>query len=662
MSMFDLSNYPAQGREATNYPLEKDAGVLRRNRSQFFVAGQESSTKPPAQNTDMFELLQNILPPSVSGTLRRRWGYTQLNASTAIAARRAYEYQKDSDGSRRLLATAADGTGSSSSSNVIVAFNEDGSTYNSSVFVPASGAVNPRVVPSRDYAYVFDGVESKKWDGSSSGGVTKTGIDAPVTAINVGSPITGAITLIEGRSYFLVFKNSTAGHYSGLSPVSATTGVLTNQNVQLTSLEVSSDAQVDKKTILATADGGDETTLYELVELDNAVTTYTDDTPEETLLTQEIFQETDDTGADIGVADNTPPPTDLDFPTKHQGRIFGASGQSLFYTKSLEELLTSTGLIVGRYEEAWPADNQLDISEGAETVHGLMSDGETLWIGTERHIRRLTGMDATNFQLPVIAFNGVGLLNQETWQAVFLQGAPIGVMWMTPDFKVIGSDFNSYVDVGAPVQDVLDTINTAQSSKCSAMYVAYGNYDLYMVAIPTGSNTECDTVLVFDLKGKTWHVWVPTDNVTTQLFNIPASGKPQGLFWTSGGKLYKWDTAQIQDRVSGTPVSFPCIAKTTWQDFDDATTRKALNSIEVAGDESDMTIAVDGASHGGEFDSPHSVIGATSVASEELDEMVLPLAGSISRDRFYQFTFSATGTNPLFLQSYTLEAVPLHRI
>jgi hypothetical protein len=109
-------------------------------------------------------------------------------------------------------------------------------------------------------------------------------------------------------------------------------------------------------------------------------------------------------------------------------------------------------------------------------------------------------------------------------------------------------------------------------------------------------------------------------------------------------------------------VSFACIAKTSWQDFGDSLTRKALNVIEVAGDESDMTIAVDGASHGSEFDTPHVVIGATAISSEELDEMELPLAGSISRDRFYRITFSATGTNPLFIQSYIVEAAPLHRI
>lgn len=649
--------------ESQNIPLNTETGLFRHIRRSFYGVGQESSSKPPAQNPDLFSLLQNVLPASPSGILQRRWGYTQLNAATGIVARRAYEYQKDADGSRRILATAADGTGVSGNNNKVVAFNEDGTNYNTSILVPAAGARQPRIAVSRDYAYIFDGIsgDSKKWDGSAVNGTSKTGIVAPSTGISVGAPTAGSITLVAGRNYFLVFKNSTTGHYSGLSPVSPSTGAVAAKQIPLSNLAVSADAQVDKKAILATADGGDQTTLYFITELANATVTYTDVMVEGTLLTQNIFLETDEFGIEHGVSDNDPPPATLDLPIKHKGRLFGVLGQFLQYSKSLDELVTSTGIIAGRYEECWPADNQIDISEGAETVQGLLSDGEVLWIATERHIRRLYGSSPEDFGTPAVAFNEVGVLNKETWTPVFIEGSSVGVMWLTPDFKVIGSDLNTYKDAGAPIQDVLDTINSTQSSKCSGMYLAYGNYDLYLLAIPTGANTEPDTLCVFDLKGKKWYTWVPTDNVTAQLFNVPASGRPNAMFWTSTAKLYKWDTTQTQDRVSGTPVSFAVTAKTNWLDFDDPTARKTLNEIEVSGD-SAVTVAVDGASQSSEFTSPTSVIGATALAAGPFGELKVYLAGSTSKDRFYRLTFAATSSNPIFVESYNIEAAPLHRL
>lgn len=663
MPKFDPASYPATGREATNYPLVEETGLFRHIRRSFYSTGQESSAKPPAQDPNAFALLKNVLPTLSSGVLQRRWGYTQMSGAAGIVARRAYEYQKDADGSRHLLATASDGTGVSSSTNKIVAFNEDGTVYNSSVFVPSANARSPRIAMSRDYAYIFDGIsgDNQKWDGSAVGGTSKTGITAPATGISVGTPTSGSVTLVSGRNYFLIYKNSTTGNYSGLSPVSPSTGAVATKQIPLSNLAVSADPQVDKKTILATADGGNQTTLYFVAEIANATTTYTDNTVETTLLTQNIFLQTDSQGIEHGVSDNDPPPATLDLPIKHKGRLFGVMGQLLQYSKSLDELVTSTGVITGRYEECWPADNQIDVSEGAETIRGLLSDGDVLWIATERHIRHLQGSSSADFSTPTIAFNEVGVLNNETWTPVFIEGKPIGVMWMTPDFKVIGSDFNTYKDVGGPIQDVLDTVNTAQSSKCSGMYLAYGNYDLYLIAIPTGSNTEPDTICVYDLKGHKWYTWVPTDQITAQLFNIPASGKPQAIFWTSTAKLYKWDPAQTQDQVGGTPVSFPVIAKTNWLDFEDPTSRKTLNEIEVSGD-SGLTVTVDGASQASEYASPTSVIAATPLVASPFGELKVYLAGATSKDRFYQFTFSATTTNPTFVQSYSIEAAPLHRI
>jgi hypothetical protein len=42
------------------------------------------------------------------------------------------------------------------------------------------------------------------------------------------------------------------------------------------------------------------------------------------------------------------------------------SGQQLIFSKSLADVITSTGTVTSVYEEAWPANNYFDVSAGAE--------------------------------------------------------------------------------------------------------------------------------------------------------------------------------------------------------------------------------------------------------------------------------------------------------
>ena len=337
----------------------------------------------------------------------------------------------------------------------------------------------------------------------------------------VGTPVAGSVTLLGGRTYFVIPYSTITGVFGDVGSASASTGALTSKDIPLTAIVVPTDPQLDRKKIAATADGGDESVLYELADLPASATTFTDNVPEATLLEGNILQETDDEGIDHGCALNFPPP-DATLFCKHLGRLYALKGSTLYFSKNLDELTTSTGLICGRYEEAWPGDYQLDISEGSETGSDLFSDGTLLYIVTERHIRRLAGNGPLNFSAPEIQFNEVGVLSPEVRKIVFVEGQPIGAMWLTPDFKIMGSDFNTYDNIGRPIQDLLNTINRAAKDKCHAAFFGSGAYSMYLLAIPTGLNTECDTVCVFDLVNKRWHIWRFPFPVTSMLFTIPA--------------------------------------------------------------------------------------------------------------------------------------------
>lgn len=483
------------------------------------------------------------------------------------------------------------------------------------------------------------------------------------STITLGSPTGTGITLISGRVYTVVFQNATAGTTSGLYPFSASTGPLTNQGQPLSGLPVHTDPQVDTKLLLATADGGDETTLYLVTSLPNATTSYSDTTPDSALLTQPIFQQTDQNGNLHGVANNNPPPV-LTFPIKHKGRLYGTIGPTLYFSKNLNDVTTSTGTITGKWEEAWPATYSLDVSEVAETVSGLLSDGQTLYIATDASIRRLIGDSPDNFQEPEVIFNHAGVINQEVWKVVYAESQPVGSMWLTPDNRVMLSDFNSYQDVGAPIQDVLNSINRAVVQTVShACAVAKGPAEYYMLYIPTGSATTPNTVCVFNMRTKKWCIWNPTDRITTSLFNITTTGAPQWLF-AAPANNYFWNDAVNVDRSANTPVSYPVTLATSWLDFGDAGLTKSINKIVLDTLDSNLTVGVTGVNKVSAIPSGVSnVLLPVPIAQETFGDLFVPMLGSIGGFRWFQLTFtSPAGTTGKVLGSFDIEAVPSMRI
>lgn len=480
--------------------------------------------------------------------------------------------------------------------------------------------------------------------------------------ITVATGGAGAITLVSGRIYFVAFVNDGTQGTSDLSAASLSSGAVTSKQLNLSTIPVSNDPQVTGKYLLATSDGGDETTLYLITELANSATTYTDNMADTTLVLQPVYLELDENGNEVGVSNNDPPQTGLTFPTKHRGRIYMASGGQLFYSKSEAELLMSTGQLAGHYEECWPAFNFFDVSADAEAIHGLLSDGQVLYIGTERRIIRLFGDSPLNFIEPQTLFDHVGVLNQDTWKLVFLQGNPLGCMWLAPDKRIIGSDFNSYQDVGTPVQDILDSINiSAAVTTAWATYVGISVFNLYVLAVPTGTNTTPDTLLVCDLRTRQWYVWQPTDLIVGGFYNITAAGATQFVVVAANGKIYQFDPSVFQDRTGDTPVNFSVQMRTSWLDMSDSAARKMLNEIEVITADSAMTVTVEGASTKADFSSPHTVISAAPLAVKPLGEFFVPLAGVKSRDRYYRLTFNVSDQATDLLRGYNIQGLVAHR-
>jgi hypothetical protein len=560
--------------------------------------------------------------------------------------------------------------------------------------------------------------------------------------VGIQSFNSGAITLTLGRTYYLAAFNSLTGHFSDLTVASTSTGAATNEEFTLL-LATFNDPQVDTKYVLATADGGDPSILYEVpvlqgptitawvisgdvvtftvpntfvagqqvtvggfthgnymngmtftvlasglttshfsatyvhgndsatefglagnvtIAIPNATTTVIDNTPDPTLVLEQILLFTDQFGNEFGVTQNTPPPSGT-LAIKHQGRLWmtGVPGSthSIFFSKSVTELTLPDGFIAGKYEEAWPGDNYFDVSDGAESVSGLLTDGQTLYIGTQNHIRRLLGSDPTSFIEPQIVHPNTGLLNQEVWSLVFQQGAPSGCVWMTPDFRVMQSDFNTYVDIGTPIQDILNNLQSTAASLAHASFVADGEFELYILAVPYTSSTLCDTHLVFDMRNRQWFVWTPANGSLALLYNVSAQGVPQWLFIGGGGvNIYQYLETDTTDNGETIPMS----AKTVWLHMGEPTRRKVLNELEIYGDPT-MSISIYGANKTQDFAAGGTpVVYNRNVVTSPFGNYKLYLTGEVSKHQYYQLTFTTNDVSTVFLDRYALLAMPLDDI
>ena len=544
-------------------------------------------------------------------------------------------------------------------------------------FLPNSGWAVPTQVEPNGGSEIVATVSNIKYEqfvtasGKSGNGIPAfntvaggTTPDGTVTWTNGGLFVatTGNITFVNGVVYFTVFRNSVTGNISDLSPVSASTGPLTNDAIVLSNIPISTDPQVTDVLILRTADGGNQETLYFDASVPNGTTTFTDTTSTVNLLDNNIYQETDSFGNLIGVANNQPP-LPGSFAISNQGRLFMISGMTLLFSKSLGDLTTSTGTICGRWEEDWPPGYQLDISSIVETPRGIQTDGYALYIGTERKIHKLLGNGPTNFSQPQVVFNEVGLLNQPVWQTVYAQGQPVGMMWLTPDNRVIGSDYNVYDDIGHPIQTTLNTINTnVAQSTAWAMFVSNGQFDLYVLAIPTGISTVNNTVCVFDLRARQWFIWQLADNISTGVFNINASGIPQWIFSANTGVVYKTAPNIYNDRYGGVPTPYTVTAQTSWLSIYEDSFRKLLNEMEVMTGDANLLVTVEGANTLADFTAPITLLSNAPLTLGIFGEYKAMLAASPSKSRWYRLTFTSSSTIQNILSGYNIEAIPLNQV
>lgn len=563
----------------------------------------------------------------------------------------------------------------------------------------------------------------------------------------------GPISLAGGRKYTAAFVNSITGHVSDISTTSIVTpanqALTIGKDVILsaapntltpgwTAIDVTLtfgspyyailsgaqllDPQIDTVLLLATSDGGSLEDLYEaqsislgsfthntghdtvggiIYNYNYYTTTVTDTLPDtfstmytigSTLLTNNIYASTDGVGNEFGIIGNTPPPTPLLYPTVHLGRIFGTDGETVYFSKSIDEVTTASGLITSKWEEAWPGDNQLPIALSNERITALKSDGYSLHIGTTKAIYTCTGSDPSDFSVATNQFAQTGVLSNDLWTVVYAQGEPAGFMWVTPDLKIMWSDFNTYTDIGTPVYPLLQQWDSTFTNTAKLLSFTQGPYNFAVLCYKRTGQAAAE-FLVYETILKKWYRWSfgsPSNFLQPQetgplcsfVYQHPSTGNRYLYFFTlnsgvtqasriyeapptvPGGytlNLYRFDPTLLAD-LGSTGIGWN--VQTAWQDMGDDQVIKVLNEIDAYSDESNLQATIYGAFTQADLDSPYTISSGNFVTGI-LGNLKYPLASTASKARFYSFRFFSNNPSTTLNQvlgGFTTEHCVLSRI
>lgn len=383
------------------------------------------------------------------------------------------------------------------------------------------------------------------------------------------------------------------------------------------------------------------------------------------LLNQNKWVDSDSYGNITGIIGNTPPPSTLLYPTPHQGRLFATDGKTIFFSKSIDEVTTSTSLITSKWEECWPAENQLPIALDNEEITGLVSDGQTLHIGTTKSIYAMYGDSPGNFSIPSYLFQETGVLSMDTWTVVYSQGQPAGYMWITPDYKVMFSNFTTYNQVGDQIYPLLLKWDSSYTTQAKLNSFSYGPYNFCVLSFRQLGNPVAQ-FLVYETSLHVWYNWIPALSSVSALsafvYQHPPNGY-RGLFYcdqASASSNYRFfDPSQTTNDL-GTPFNWAI--QTSWQDLGDPHSIKWLNEMTLWTDEPTQTITLWGANSQQEIDSPVQLKTGTPVLGP-LGAYKFYCAGAPTKARLYSFEFnSGTIAGPEVLSAFDVQYYPVARL
>lgn len=310
--------------------------------------------------------------------------------------------------------------------------------------------------------------------------VYTTGAAAPTTATS-GTGITASI----GWKYVYTYKNSTTGHISSPSPVSTSTGAVSNKTVTVTGAR-STTTGIDKVRVYRSTDGGDGPYyfIYELANPGSGTWSQADTTADTSLDTSY--------GNQAPPVDNNDPPSAMNGLKNYASRIWGFLGNTLYYS-GWEEINT------GMEEESFPSGVTGNFWNAPQEITNLAVVPDKLLVFCRSKIFQVTGDNRNTFSFTPL-FENMGCCVRYN-KGVAEDGER--VFWLNYDNRLWVTDGNSKELVSESVTDEFISIATTDFAICVHRY---GEYNWLLVGDNNGGTTGANgaRLYVLDLNTGKW--------------------------------------------------------------------------------------------------------------------------------------------------------------
>lgn len=332
-------------------------------------------------------------------------------------------------------------------------------------------------VVSNNYVFFGNGVDMKKWDGTT---VTNWGITGPSAAVTLTSGA-GSLSPVIGYQWVICWDSSASGHVSSPSPIMTST---TGTSRQFTiSGNTTTDTQVDRVRIFRTTDGG--SIYFEHPSSPITYATWTasgfQDNTADTLLTSNV--------APLQNQNNRP--TAAFGPVWFANRIWVATNDTLYYSDYEE-------LVRGVEEEAFASTN---LRFFGREITSLSVAGQYLLVFTSDAIYRIYGDSLATFRMDTLAENK-GCLNRACVARFSIennQNSPLTsgvVAWLDTSNTVWMTNGDSLLEISFPIRSDISSIAAS-----TAALAYHGTGNARWLLLMDGANGK---IYPFDLDTKQW--------------------------------------------------------------------------------------------------------------------------------------------------------------
>jgi hypothetical protein len=242
-------------------------------------------------------------------------------------------------------------------------------------------------------------------------------------------------------------------------------------------------------------------------------------------------------GTTVATLLNPPSGVVGNFITTHDNRVYMASGSTVYFSAL-------------RKAEDWATVNDsgqivVETTDG-KSITGLIAGSSRLTVFKQNTIHELFGNNPGNYKMQIVTEN----LGSPTGNSAQVIDGVIYFLGNDGVYRYSGGSLPSN-DFSLQVKETIKQINKAAADQSISWQIGRK----YYLAIPTGSNTNPDTVLEFDIDFNTWNVWSFPSPITCK----GAIMDGYTYIGCADGTIYKMDGLSTQD--NGIDISYQWISK-----------------------------------------------------------------------------------------------------